>query len=301
MTYFRQKFSVSQCWNFSWASLQCFKNFRVSKNFMYNTGITTFCRKNIVSQYRKISRASLQGFRKFGISKNFLHNRGCHVFLSKIFCLTLPKLFVNESYCFWENFLFRKVFTYEKGEYHIFPSKTLVSQSRLKLWASLKCFKQIVEPERFMYNRGYHVFISKFLGRKVPKKFVGVGDPSIFRNFGVIELIYKSKRVSRFLCRIFLSHLAENICKRILLSLRDFLVSKSFYGWKSGVAHFSVKRHWSHRAEKFREHPCIVSEKLWYRKFLCIIGGITFSVKNFRSHSAERIRGHPFNVSESLG
>ena len=170
---------------------------------MHDRGVTKFRRNFFVSQCRNNLWASLQCFRKFGISKKFIHSRGYHVFLSKIFCLTFPKKFVNESYCFWENFLFRKVFTYEKGEYHIFPSKTLVPQSRITLWASLKCFKQIVEPERFMYNRGYHVFISKFLGPKVPKKFVGVGDPSIFRKFGVIEIIYKKRGYHVFFCRIF--------------------------------------------------------------------------------------------------
>ena len=123
MTYFRQNFSFSQSRNISWASLQYFKKFRASKNFMHITGITNLCRKNTVSQYRKVSWASLQGFRKFGISKNFIHNRGYHVFLSKNFCLTLPTNFVNESYYFWEKFSFRKVFTYEKGKYHIFLSE----------------------------------------------------------------------------------------------------------------------------------------------------------------------------------
>ena len=49
-----------------------------------------------VSQCRKISWASLQCFGKFGVSKNFMHNRGYHNFPSKIFCLTVPKNFVKE-------------------------------------------------------------------------------------------------------------------------------------------------------------------------------------------------------------
>ena len=61
-------------------------------------GITFFRRKFLVSQCRKISRASLQCFRKFGVSKNFMHNRGYHNFPSKIFCLTVPKNFVGEPF-----------------------------------------------------------------------------------------------------------------------------------------------------------------------------------------------------------
>ena len=58
-------------------------------------GITIFRRKFFVSQCRKISWASLQCFRKFGVSKKFMHNRGCHNFPSKIFCLTVLKNFVG--------------------------------------------------------------------------------------------------------------------------------------------------------------------------------------------------------------
>ena len=58
-------------------------------------GITIFRRKFFVSQCRKISWASLQCFRKFGVSKNFMHNRGYHNFPSKIFCLTVQKNFVG--------------------------------------------------------------------------------------------------------------------------------------------------------------------------------------------------------------
>ena len=54
-------------------------------------GITSFRRKFFVSQCRKMSWASLQYFRKFGVSKNFMHNRGYHKFPSKIFRLTVPK------------------------------------------------------------------------------------------------------------------------------------------------------------------------------------------------------------------
>ena len=48
-------------------------------------GITIFRRKFFVSQCQKISWTSLQCFRKFGVSKNFMHNRGYHNFLSKVF------------------------------------------------------------------------------------------------------------------------------------------------------------------------------------------------------------------------
>ena len=82
--------------NFRKEILLFLRNFLVSKSFMDEKGgITFFRRKFLVSQCRKISWASLQCFRKFGVSKNFMHNRGYDKFPSKIFCLTVPKNFVG--------------------------------------------------------------------------------------------------------------------------------------------------------------------------------------------------------------
>ena len=57
--------------------------------------ITIFSRKFLVSQCQNISWASLQWFRKFGVSKNFMHNRGYHVFPSNNDGLTVPKNFAG--------------------------------------------------------------------------------------------------------------------------------------------------------------------------------------------------------------
>ena len=66
----------------------------VSKSFKDEKGGVTFLRRKILaSQCRKNSRASLQCFRKIGVSKIFMHNRGFDNFLSKVFCLTVPKNF----------------------------------------------------------------------------------------------------------------------------------------------------------------------------------------------------------------
>ena len=54
ITIFGRKFLVSQWQNISWASLQCFRKFGVSKNFMHNS-ITIFRWKYFVSRCRKIS------------------------------------------------------------------------------------------------------------------------------------------------------------------------------------------------------------------------------------------------------
>ena len=82
--------------NFRKGILLFLRKFLVSKSFMDEKGgISFFRRKFLVSQCRKISWASLQCFRKFRVSKNFMLNRGYHKFPSKISCLTVPKNFVG--------------------------------------------------------------------------------------------------------------------------------------------------------------------------------------------------------------
>ena len=67
--------------------------FLASKSFMDEKGgITFFRRKFFVSQCRKTSWASLQCFRKFGVSKNYMHNRGDDVFRAKIFLSQCRKI-----------------------------------------------------------------------------------------------------------------------------------------------------------------------------------------------------------------
>ena len=78
-----------------------------------------------------------------------------------------------------------------------------------------------------------------------------------------------------------MSHSAEKIRKGILLFLRKFLVSKSFMDEKGGGYHVFPSKIFGLSAEKFRGHPFNVSEKLGYRKILCIIGGITFFQRKF--------------------
>ena len=67
------------------------ENLGCGKTLCIIGGITFFRQKFLVSQCRQILWASLQCFRKFGASKKFMHNRGYHVFPSKIFGLTVPK------------------------------------------------------------------------------------------------------------------------------------------------------------------------------------------------------------------
>ena len=54
------------------------------------------------------------------------------------------------------------------------------------------------------------------------------------------------------------------------------------------ISRFSVKKFWSHSAQKIRGHHFNVSEVLGYRKTLWIIGGIAFLRRKFLSHSTKK-------------
>ena len=58
-----------------------------------------FCRLFNVSQDRAFRSRTLQCFRDFGVSKNFMHNKAELRFSVKNFCLTVPKDFVGEHFC----------------------------------------------------------------------------------------------------------------------------------------------------------------------------------------------------------
>ena len=148
ITFYRREVLVSECRKIWLASIQCFRKFGVSNIFMHNRGITIFPRKFFVSQCRKISWASVQGFRKVGVSKKFMLKRGYHNFPSKIFCLTVPKTFVRESHCFWENIRFQKVLWMKTGVSR-FPVGKFWSHSAEILVGTPSMFQKIWGIEQF--------------------------------------------------------------------------------------------------------------------------------------------------------
>ena len=265
------------------------------------------CNNSEKLSYRKkyakkgVSRFSVENFRsdsaeKFRGHPSRLHKLwGNRNFLCKIEGITFfrRKLSVSQCGIFWrrillilrEFFLSNYFYGRRRGRITFFHQKNLVSQSRKFFWASLQSSRKIEVTEKFMYNRGYHVFLSKLLGLTVPHKFVGI--PSVFqkvwgnrnilciiegmtyfrRKFSVSQCRkflwvslqcfgnFRYRKISciiggfTFFCRKFSVSQCGIFWRRILLILREFLLSKRFYGLKRGVSHFSVEKFWSHRAK----------------------------------------------------
>ena len=260
---FLSKSFVSQCRKLLWASLQCFRNLGYRKILCNMGGITIFRRNFFVSQCWKILGATLQNFKKIEVSKNFMHNRGYHNFPSKKFCLTVPKNFVRESYCFWENFWFQKVLWMKKrvsrfcfqrfwshsaknfrghplnvseklgfwknlcllGGITFSHRNFLVSQCRKLLWASLQCFRNFAVSKKFMHNRVYHSFLSKFFFSQCRKN--SWASLQSFKNFGVSKSFMLLRVITIFRRKIFCLTVPKNL-RASLQCFRKFEVSKKF-------------------------------------------------------------------------
>ena len=78
----------------------------------------------------------------------------CQDFRSKIFCLTVPKKFVEEPFCVSENLWFRKMLGIREGAgITIFRQNCFVSQYRKTRRGTFWCFKKFLVSKYFMVQR----------------------------------------------------------------------------------------------------------------------------------------------------
>ena len=173
----------------SWASLQCFGKYRVSKNFMHIRRVTIFRQNFSVSHCRKFLWRNLTVFeKKSGFEKiSRKKSGGVSQFSVENIWSHMPKKHVDISW------MFRKIWGNRKNLCMIvsitfFSQKFSVSQCRKLSWESLQCFEKFPVSKNFVHNTGYHVFSSKILCLTMPKSFVGI--PSMFQKNSVIEKNY---------------------------------------------------------------------------------------------------------------
>ena len=214
ITFFRRKFLVSQCRKNSWASLQCFRKFGVSKNFMHNRGYHNFPSKIFCLTVPKNSHCveifhwrTLWCFRKILLSKIFLHRRGgASRFCRKIlFHRTETKSFVKELFCFPEIFWYQKKFKDKRvrGGLSLFSVEIFMSHSAENFREGILLFlRKFLISKTFMDEKaGFHVFPSKNFGLTVPKNFIG--EPFCVSLISDIERFYASESYVTILSRNF--------------------------------------------------------------------------------------------------
>ena len=154
---------------------------------LYAKGYHDFPFKKLLSHSaEKIRRGTPLCFRKFLVPKNVKDKRGggYHDFLSRLFCLTVPKNFVGEPFCVSKNFWCRKKlwirrWEEEEGSITIFCRKIFVSQCRKLSYGNLSvlCFRNFPVAKKFIDETEGEVSRFSFKNYSpVAKKYVG--EPS---------------------------------------------------------------------------------------------------------------------------
>ena len=107
--FFVENFLSHSAAKFRGGTVQCFRKFWVSKNFMHKKGLSLISVEFFVSQCSILRGGTLSCFRTVLVSKNFLDSRGIRI-LSIFFRLTVPKNFLGELLCVSELFWYQKNF-----------------------------------------------------------------------------------------------------------------------------------------------------------------------------------------------
>ena len=114
--------------------------------------IERFCRKIFVSKCRKISKGNLLSVCNFGYRKNLCFKGLCYDIPSKLFCLTVPKHFVEEpSVLCFRKFPLAKKFMEKKGGEGVsqFSVESFLSHTAEKTF--------VVEPFSPIFHFGYGI------------------------------------------------------------------------------------------------------------------------------------------------
>ena len=125
--FFDETFSSHSAEIFCRGTLMCFRNFRVSQEFMHSKGISLNSVEKILSHSAdKFPRRTLLCFKRIFESKIFKQKRGkLQGFLESFFYLTGPKKLRQGTILGFTRFLVVEKFLWMRGgSYHDFPSKS---------------------------------------------------------------------------------------------------------------------------------------------------------------------------------
>ena len=100
----------------------------------------------------KIYWGKIRCIRKFRVSNFFCMKRGYHDFLSKIFCLTVPKNFVGEPFCVSKKFWYRKL-PCIGGGHHGFVENFWSHRTQKLRKGFFLCFRNFLAWKKIMDKR----------------------------------------------------------------------------------------------------------------------------------------------------
>ena len=247
-------------------TLLCFTKFVVSKKFMDKTGgcITVFCQNFLSDSAEKFHGGHLLCcFRKFPVAKNFMDKRGEYQdFPSKFFCLTVPNIFVGESFTVAVISGTGKVWI-RKGGVSRFSVENFLSHSAEHFRRGILYCCSNFGYRKSLDKKGgsIKIFRRKFFV-SVPKTFVGESfTVAVFSGTG--EVWIRKGEVSIFSVENFLSHSAENFCRGILYCCSNFGYRKSL-DKKGGSINIFRRKFFVSQCRKYSQvNPSV----LCFRKF----------------------------------
>ena len=208
-----------------------------------------------VSHYRKFRWKTLLCFRKLLVSKNVSDKTvgGYHDFPYKLFCLTVPKHFVEETFCVSEKFLVSKLSMdkWRRVVSQVFVSFFCLTVPKKLVGESFCVSEKVGCGKNLRIRRGYHYFLLLVFCPTESKIFVGeqvcVSENFGYRNF----FLHKRRGVYNDFLSNSVSHSTEKLRSTNLLCFKKNRVSKKLTDIK-GTSLFSVDIFWFHSAEKFR-------------------------------------------------
>ena len=171
-------------------------------------------------------------------------HRGYHDFLSKKFCLTVPKNFVGEPFCVSKNFWYRKILCMRGGHQGLVENFLFHRTENLRK-RSLVRLRYFLVWKKNMDKRwggGYNFFPLKFFCLTVPENFVGTINVS--EKFGYRKISRITRGCHYSTLNFFASQGQKN------RSFEKILVSKIFMH-RSGDATMIWRNFFFHVTEKF--------------------------------------------------
>ena len=161
--------------------------------------------------------------------KKNMHKKGeYHDFLSKVFCLAVPKIFVRETFCVSENFLYGKALWKRGWGYHVFPSELLfLTVPRKFIGEPFGASKNFGYRKILCLGKGYHFFWLKVFCLKVPNDFRG--ELFCFRKVLVWKRLIDKRRGGIMILR------GKTFC---LLLAKNFAEYPSLFNKFSGIQNF---------------------------------------------------------------
>ena len=200
--------------------------------------------------------------------------------MSKIDFLTVPKIFVGDSFSFQKNFLSKKLM--DRKGISRFSLETFLSDSPEKI-PSVTILIEKISGIKKLHKMVYHDFVENWFSHSTDK--FRRGTLLFSENYYYQKFLGIGRGYHDFLWKFFCLTVPKKISERTLL-FQKTSGSKKLHRM---VYHDFVENWFSHSNEKFRRGTLLFSEKFFHRKFLWIGRGYHDFLWNFfLSHSTEK-------------